>query len=112
MPVTYDHELTLISQGWTEDEIGEQIPVETRTTILCGLKSIGRSEFYGAAQSGLKPEIVFVIHECEYGGEQKVEFEGARYKVLRTYQGGMARHGSRLGFDEIELTCERAIETG
>ena len=110
--MTYDHELTLISQTVKEDEIGNQIPVETRKTILCKVKSVGRSEFYGAATAGLRPEIVFVVHEFEYGGEQEVEFEGERYKVIRTYRGGMTRHGSKLAFDEVELTCERVTADG
>lgn len=110
--MTYDHELTLIKHGWVEDDIGGQIPVETRTTILCQVKSVSRAEFYGAAQAGLRPAIVFVIHECEYSGEQEVEFEGDRYKVIRTYRGGMTRHGSKLASDEMELTCERVASDG
>lgn len=101
--MTYDHELILISQGVTEDEIGNQIPVETETPILCGLKSVGRSEFYNAAATGLKPEIVFIVHGYEYSGEQKVKFEGVRYKVIRTYQ---------ASFEELELACERVTADG
>jgi SPP1 family predicted phage head-tail adaptor len=96
--MTYDHELTLITQIMIEDEIGNQIPVETKTIILCGLKSVGRTEFYNAALTGLKPELVFVVHGYEYNGEQVVEFEGAKYRVIRTYA---------TGFEEIELACER-----
>ena len=103
MPVTYDHELTLIGQRIEEDEIGNQIPVETETTILCGLKSVGRAEFYDAAASGLRPELVFVIHAYEYGGERVVKFEGVRYNVIRTYQ---------TGTEEIELTVERVVGNG
>jgi len=101
--VTYDHELTLISQTITEDEIGNQIPVETETVVLCGLKSIGRAEFYNAATTGLKPEITFIIHAYEYAGQKKVKFEGNYYSVIRTYE---------PSFEELELTCERIISTG
>jgi SPP1 family predicted phage head-tail adaptor len=96
--MTYDHELTLIGQSYTEDEIGNPIPVETETVILCGLKSVGRTEFYNAAVTGLRPEMVFVIHGYEYNGEQLVKFEGVRYRVIRTYA---------IDFEEVELTCER-----
>ena len=96
--MTYDHELTLINQTITEDEIGNQIPVETETVVLCGLKSVGRNEFYSAAVTGLKPELVFVIHGYEYNGEQVVKFEGNRYRVIRTYL---------TDFEEVEITCER-----
>lgn len=98
--MTYDHELTLISQIITEDAIGNQVPVETETVVLCGLKSIGRAEFYNAATTGLKPEITFVIHAYEYSGQKKVEFEGVPYNVIRTYE---------PSFEELELTCERII---
>ena len=98
--MTYDHELTLISQTVTEDEIGNQIPVETDAVILCGLKSIGRAEFYNAAATGLKPEITFIIHAYEYSGQKKVGFEGGFYNVIRTYE---------PSFEELELICERVI---
>ena len=101
--MTYDHELTLITQIMIEDEIGNQIPVETKKDILCGLKSIGRNEFYNAAATGLKPEITFIIHAYEYSGQKKVEFEGVPYNVIRTYE---------PSFEELELTCERIIGDG
>jgi SPP1 family predicted phage head-tail adaptor len=110
--MTYDHELTLISQIITEDAIGNQVPVETETIILCNLKSVVRAEFYSAAAAGLKPEVVFVVHECEYNGEQLVEFEGKRYGVLRTYSGGRGREGYRLTVDEMELVCGKVAANG
>lgn len=100
---TYDHELTLIGETIVEDEIGNQQPVETQTTILCALNSVGRSEFYSGAAAGLRPELVFVIHSYEYSGERIVEFEGKRYSVIRTYQ---------TGTEEIELTVERVVGSG
>lgn len=100
---TYDYELTLISETIEEDEIGNQQPVETRTTILCSVKSASRSDFYSGAAAGLRPEYVFTIHAYEYGGERIVEFEGVRYRVIRTYQ---------TGTEEIELTAERAVGNG
>jgi SPP1 family predicted phage head-tail adaptor len=101
--MTYDHELVLIAQGFVSDEIGNQIAQETRKTVLCNVKSVGRNEFYSAATAGLRPSIVFVIHSYEYNGEQKVEFEGTRYSVIRTYA---------TGFEEMELTCEKVTGDG
>ncbi|MGE7545064.1 phage head closure protein [Sporosarcina newyorkensis] len=94
----YDHELILLGSGYTEDELGNQIPSESRKPILCKVDSIGRNEFYSAASSDLRPEIVFTIHKYEYDNERKVEFEGQQFSVLRTYA---------IGFEELELTCER-----
>jgi len=100
---TYDHELTLIGETIQEDGIGNQKPVETRTTILCALNSVGRNEFYSGATAGLRPEYIFTVHAYEYGGERIVEFEGVRYRVIRTYQ---------TGTEEIELTAERVMSGG
>lgn len=80
--MTYDYELTLIG--------------DKETTILCGKKSVGRNEFYSAAQAGLKPEIIFIVHDYEYNGEEKIRFEGKIYKVIKTYS---------VSFEEVELTC-------
>ena len=101
--MTYDHELILIRHIYEEDEWGNQVPVEARKPVLCNVKSIGRNEFYAAAQTGLKPEITFVIHGYEYNEEKEVEFEGEKYKVIRTYM---------KDFEEMELTCEKVAANG
>lgn len=98
--MTYDYELTLIKQTFIEDEICNQITQEVKTDIYCAIKSIGRNEFYIASKGGLKPEAIFVINNYEYSGEKEILFEGKRYKVIRTYL---------IGFEEIELTCERVV---
>lgn len=94
----YDYELTLIQESYIEDEIGNQIPEEVKTVVLCGLKSIGRTEFYNAAANGLKLELIFVIHGYEYNGEKLVKFGTKKYNVVRTYS---------TNFEEIELICEK-----
>lgn len=103
--MTYDHELILITPSQIiEDEIGNQIPNDPiETPILCGLKSIGRSEFYNAAVAGLRPELVFVVHAYEYEGQKSIKFEGIEYRVIRTYS---------VSFEEMELTCERVAADG
>lgn len=94
----YDKEVILISHTYGNDEIGNQIPKEIRREILCKEKSVGRSEFYSAATSNMRPEVILTIHKYEYEGERKVEFEEQQYTVLKTYS---------ENFEEIELTCER-----
>lgn len=98
--MTYDHELTLIGPGIVvKDEIGnETVEPSPETTVLCGLRSATRSEFYGAAAAQLRPELVFLVHAFEYSGQRNVRFEERDYRVLRTYGEGT---------EEIELTCER-----
>lgn len=114
--MTYDNELKLISYTIEYDEIGQQKKIPIKTNILCAIKSVGRSEFYAAAQAGLKPEITFIIHAYEYNGEKEVEFEGEKYKVLRTYRKkysiGEKKSNNILEAEEIELTCEKVIGNG
>ncbi|MCP3025413.1 phage head closure protein [Halobacillus sp. A5] len=100
---TFDHELTLIHVSYEEDEIGNQKKVEEKRTILCNVNSISKSEFYDASVQGIKPEIEFIINKFEYENESKVEFEGVKYSVIRTYS---------INFEEIELTCERVVGNG
>lgn len=114
--MTFDNELTLIQETYSyddlgqliTDDIGNPIVTEIKLPILCGLKSIGRTEFYNAAANGLKPTLIFVIHPYEYNGETYIEFseDGTlkkRYKVMKTY---------RINIEELELTCEKVVGNG
>lgn len=101
--MTYDNELILIGYTIDYDEIGQEIKKPVEKKILCAIKSVSRNEFYAAAQAGLKPEITFIIHAYEYNGEKEVEFEGEKYKVIRTYM---------KDFEEMELVCEKVIGNG
>lgn len=95
----YDDELILISMQYTSDEIGNQVPNLERRAVLCYVRSIGRSEFYAAATTDLKPEVAFVVNKWDYNKENVVEYNGERYKVLREFP----FPGTH---EEIELTCE------
>lgn len=106
--MTYDNELTLISSTITYDDIGNPIEAPIEVNILCGLKSIGRTEFYNASANGLKPTLIFVVHPYEYNGETYVEFSEdespkQRYRVIKTYKTNM---------EELELTCEKVLGNG
>lgn len=97
------YELTLNKKSYAKDSIGNQIPITTPIVIFCDKKSIGRTEFYNSAVSGLKPEIIFLVHSWEYDGETEVVFEGVKYKVIRTYSNDS---------EKTELTCEKVIGNG
>lgn len=98
--IMWQNELILISETFEFDDIGNQIPIEKETEIFCNVKSVSRNEFYNAATTGLKPSLVFVVHDYEYNGEEIVKFEDNKYKVIRTY---------RKNVEELELTCEKVI---
>lgn len=98
---TFDNELKLINHlAWTEDDIGNQIPVTSETVLLCGIKSVGRNEFYNAAVAGLKPEISFIIKNYEYDGQTELVHQDVTYKVVRTYA---------TGIEDLELICEKTL---
>lgn len=59
---------------------------EPSRSIFCNKKSVGYSEFYRSQQAGYKAELKVDIYLQDYEGETLVEFEGKRYKVLRTYE--------------------------
>lgn len=96
--MTLDQELILITltDETEEDEVGNYILVEVHLEVFCDKKSVGRSEFYSAARSGLSNISIFIIHKFEYSEEEYVEYEGERYKVIKTYD---------IDEEYIELTC-------
>ena len=79
-----------------KDEFGDKILSEEKSESFAEMKSIGMKEFYQAQTIGMKPEIVFEIADYEdYKGQQLVDYEDTRYKVLRTYRKGNC----------LEITC-------
>lgn len=96
----YRGTMDLITQDYTSDDIGNQIPVESRRTVFCKVKSVRQSEFYAAKTADLKPEIMFEMRAEEYKGETEAEYCGQRYTVVRTYS---------TGYEKLELICERVI---
>ena len=99
----WQHELTLITQTFTTDSFGNQVPTKTESIVYCDVKSISRSEFYYASNTGLKPSIVFTIKDFEYNKQELVKFEGQEYNVIRTYLKNV---------DEVELTCQKVVANG
>lgn len=72
-------------------------PNETANEVPCTFRSVGMNETYAAKSAQLEPSIVFQLALAEdYAGEKIVEWNGSRYRVLRTWMQG----------DGIELTCE------
>ena len=93
-----DDVLILVSNSFSEDEIGQQKPVEVRREVFCRVGGISRREWFDAGHSGLKPELMFSVFFGDYCGEKTVEYNGDRYTVYRTY---------RADPETVELYCER-----
>lgn len=91
----------------TQDDDGFDIESDTVIEVFVNKKSVTRSEFYTAMQSGIKPSIVFELrtedwelsrHNIEekvlYA--EKVEYDSGTYDIIRSYEKGESM---------IELTC-------
>ena len=102
---TYDYELTLITKKNTTNAIGDSVTTEERLDILCDVRSITRSEHYAAASHDLRPEISFVVNQYDYSGQKEVEYEGERYRVIRTYRAKEV--DNFYDIDDLELVCAR-----
>lgn len=72
---------------------------DIRRPVFCALRSIGHAEFYEAHAIDYHPELKFVLADYyDYAGETLVEYDGALYRVIRTYRAG----------HELEITVGRA----
>jgi SPP1 family predicted phage head-tail adaptor len=95
----YNDVITLLTITETVNEIGDTIPSEARKDVFAEVRSIGMKETYEAMSVGLKPEMTFVIADYyDYEDQEDIEYNGKRYKVLRTY---------RKGTNELEIIVTR-----
>ena len=92
--------LTLITAIQHTNAYGDPVTTESRREVFAKLGSIGQKEFYQAHAVGLQPELKFVLADyLDYDGETLIEYNGQRYRVLRTYRAGL----------ELELTVYREV---
>lgn len=103
-----DDVIKLVSQTYENDSHGNQIPTNVQPRqVFCKVQSVGRSDFYAAAQTDLHPSYVFVLsHYKDYMGEPEIlytDWTGAekRYVVVRTYR---VEDG-----DALEITVEEKV---
>lgn len=71
---------------------GEPIQSMEYREIFANKKSVKRSEFYMAANTGLKPELIFEVRSIEFNNDEKVRYpsgdNGKVYAIIRTYDKG------------------------
>ena len=90
-------EAVLVKETYVQTEDHEQRTMQQETPVIGTLSSVTASEFYQAANTDYRPEIVLKVYEQEYSGQQKVRVNDVQYTVIRTYLSG----------DFIELHCQR-----
>lgn len=81
------------------NEVITLIEGTSRREVLCGLRSVGRAEFYEAQSADYRPELKFVLADyLDYEGETLIKYGADLYRVIRTYRTGQ----------ELEITAGRA----
>lgn len=96
--------LTLITRTLSKDATGLPVYTETKRAVFCGIRSIGQQEFYQSHATDYRPEVKFVLADyLEYQGETLAEYDGQRYRIIRSYRTGQT----------LELVAQRAsVEEG
>ena len=102
----YDDVATLISYGAsTFDEYGNESITTEKTDVFVMPRGVYQSEFYNAAQSGLKPSITFELtNKADYNGEKVIEYHNKFYTVIRVDWNAQR--------DNCSLICEEKINNG
>lgn len=84
----------IIELGNTIEEVihGEPIQSTTYREVFANKKSVRQSEFYQAANVGLKPELLIEVRSFEFNNDEKVRYpigeNGKVYSIIRTYDKG------------------------
>lgn len=94
-----DDVIKLISQEFSENKYGVQVPELNYREIFCEIHDITRAEYYQTGRNGLNDSFMAKIATVEYNGESLVEYNGQTYAIYRKYD--------VPGTDYTELYIER-----
>ena len=99
----YDDIATLKSYGApTYDSYGNAVRVAQERDVFVQPRSVYASEFYQAAQNGLKPSItLYLTNREDYQGEKVLTYQGKDYTVIRV--------DWKAQRDGISLVCEERV---
>lgn len=102
-----DDVIKLVTATYEYDEYGNETPTRTMRQVFCRISSVGRSEYYQAAQAGLHPEYICRLSNYrDYNGELEAvytDYTGTekRFDIIRTY-----KHPDS---DELDITIQERI---
>lgn len=88
------------------DKYGNPTKTVEKTTVYVQPRGVYSSEFYNAAQLGIKPSItLYMTNRADYNGQKIVEFQNVDYDIVRVDWTAQR--------DGISLICEeRAKNNG
>lgn len=96
--------------GYTQDENGfKNTEMTAQMEVFCAVKSVGRTEYYEAARSGVKANIIFVVNKDDFDAAACINSEGKKAKPSRViYNDSVYKihRGYAEAFGDLELTCE------
>ena len=89
----------LIAKQYVIDEIGNEKLQEISVEIpIIDVEDVYQSEFYNAAQQGLKPSLRLRISDLNYSDQPELEYMNSRYSIIRV---------DKINSEEIALVCEK-----
>ena len=102
----YDGIATLKAYRTTgRDSEGNPSTEEIKTDVFVQPRGIYASEFYSAAQLGLKPSLtLYLTNRDDYQGQKVLEYNGKEYSVIRV--------DWKAQRDGISLICEERVRNG
>ena len=87
------------------DKYGNKTTKEVKRTVFVQPRGVYASEFYNAAQLGLKPSLtLYLTNRNDYQDEKVLEFNGKDYSVIRVDWNAQR--------DGISLICEERVNNG
>ena len=75
----------LITETHTTNSMGDIVSTQTERMVYCNKKSIRQTEFYQAAATALRPELMFEVRTVDYEGELIFKYMNKNYNIIRTY---------------------------
>ena len=89
----------------TYDGYGNEFVPEITSTVFVQPRGVYQSEFYNAAQLGLKPSVtLYLANRADYDGQKVLSYEGKDYDVIRVDWSAQR--------DGISLVCEERVNNG
>ena len=95
--------IELLAAVFEKDADGIDRRKETARTVFARKMSVTREEFFSGGRNGLNPSLMFRMFAGDYSGERRLRYDGAVYKIYRTYM---------TNGDYIELYTEREESHG
>lgn len=99
----YDAVAYLLTDGThTYDAYGNEAIAQTQRQVYVQPRGVYQSEFYNAAQNGLKPSLtLYMTNKADYQGETELIYESKTYRVIRVDWSAQR--------DGISLICEEEV---